>query len=113
MSGTFHETVYQIVRQVPKGKVATYGDIASLAGDPCLARAVGNALHVNPYEGDVPCHRIVNSKGMLARHFGFGGLEGQRRRLLEEGVEVADGRVDLKAYRWNSKECHVVENQQV
>ncbi|MBP5163325.1 MAG: MGMT family protein [Spirochaetales bacterium] len=110
MASFFCERIYQIVRQIPKGKVATYADIATLAGNSRLARAVGNALHVNPYEGDVPCHRVVNSKGMLALHFGFGGLEGQRRRLLAEGVNVTYGRVDLKAYRWNPEDDHVVEN---
>ena len=87
--------------------MATYADIATLIGKACLARAVGNALHVNPYEGDVPCHRVVSSKGMLAVHFGFGGLEGQRKRLLAEGVEVTDGRVDLDKYRWKLEDMEL------
>ncbi|MBR2282085.1 MAG: MGMT family protein [Spirochaetales bacterium] len=94
------EEVYNAVKLIPRGKVSTYGDIAAYLGNPNLARVVGNVLHVNPYEGIVPCHRVVNAKGHLARNFGFGGLEGQRRRLEEEGVVVTDGKVDLREYRF-------------
>lgn len=97
----FDEEVYQIVRKVPAGKVSTYGRIAAMAGRPGAARAVGNAMHRNPYEGDVPCHRVVNAKGGLAKNFAFDGSMEQKVRLEMEGVEVSgDFRVDLGKYLW-------------
>ncbi len=90
--------IYEAVKKIPRGKVATYGRIAELAGDRKMARAVGNALHNNPDPAGIPCHRVVNSKGLLAGGFAFGGVEVQAKRLEEEGVEVADGRVDLDRF---------------
>jgi methylated-DNA-protein-cysteine methyltransferase-like protein len=92
----FSEKVYQAVRQIPKGKVATYGQVAVAAGRPLAARAVGSALHQNPYP-EVPCHRVVNAQGRLAPNFGKGGYLEQKRRLLAEGVRFkSEKRVDLK-----------------
>ncbi len=96
-----YQAIYDAVKLIPQGRVSTYGDIASYLGNPGLSRVVGNALHVNPYQGIVPCHRVVNSQGRLARNFGFGGLEGQRKRLEAEGVKVLDGKVDLGVYRFD------------
>ncbi len=90
--------IYEAVRKIPKGHVATYGQIAELAGDKNMARAVGNALHHNPAPDTIPCFRIVNAKGELAGQFAFGGACVQARLLEEDGVEVVDGRVDLKKY---------------
>ena len=90
--------IYEAVMQIPKGRVATYGRIAELAGDKRMARAVGNALHKNPYPDHIPCFRVVNSKGELSGEFAFGGAGEQERLLREDGVEVVDGRVDLKKY---------------
>ncbi len=90
--------IYEAVKKIPRGSVATYGQIAELAGDRKMARAVGNALHNNPDPATIPCHRVVNSKGLLAGGFAFGGVEVQARFLREEGVEVIDGRVDLKRF---------------
>ena len=90
--------IYDAVRSIPKGKVATYKQIAELAGDPKMCRAVGNALHKNPDHNSIPCHRIVNAKGELSEAFAFGGKEGQKRFLQDEGVEVTNGRVDLSVY---------------
>ena len=90
--------IYEAVKKIPSGSVATYGQIAELAGDRKMARAVGNALHNNPDPATIPCHRVVNSKGLLAGGFAFGGVEVQARFLREEGVEVIDGRVDLKRF---------------
>lgn len=90
--------IYEAVKKVPKGKVATYGQIAELAGDKNMARAVGNALRKNPYADSVPCHRVVNAQGRLTGAFAFDGGAGQAELLRAEGVEVADGRVDLKKY---------------
>ena len=90
--------IYNAVKQIPYGKVATYGQVAELAGDRKMARAVGNALHRNPEPGIIPCHRVVNSKGELAGEFAFGGAGAQAKLLISEGVEVTNGRVDLKKY---------------
>lgn len=96
---TMYERIYDAVMTIPKGKVATYGQIAALAGNGGAARVVGNALHVNPAPGVIPCHRVVNAQGRLAPNFAFGG-DGEQQRLLEaEGVEVNDHRVDLKKYQ--------------
>lgn len=90
---TFAERIYEETARVPKGKVSTYGEIAAMAGHPGAARAAGNALHDNPYEGVIPCHRIVNASGRPASNFGFGGPEEQLRMLREEGVEIRNGKV--------------------
>ena len=94
----FERNVYKAVKLIPEGKVATYGQIAKLAGYPRAARAVGNALHRNPDETNVHCNRVVNADGRLAKSFGFGGPDEQRRRLLADGVYVVNYRVDLEEY---------------
>ena len=92
--------IYEAVKQIPYGCVATYAQVAEAAGDRKMARAVGNALHKNPDPEHIPCFRVVNAKGKLAGEFAFGG-EGAQAKLLEaEGVEVNDGRVDLQKYGW-------------
>ena len=90
---TFKERIYEETARVPRGKVSTYGEIAVMAGHPGAARAAGNALHDNPYEGIIPCHRIVNASGAPASNFGFGGPEEQLRLLRAEGVKIRNGRV--------------------
>ncbi|MCH5166095.1 MAG: MGMT family protein [Clostridiales bacterium] len=97
---SFQNDVYDAVMKVPCGKVATYGQIALMSGHRDAARAVGNALHVNPYFGLVPCHRVVNGKGALAPEFAFGGPSVQARMLEQEGVQVIDGVVDLEKYQF-------------
>jgi O-6-methylguanine DNA methyltransferase len=86
------------VKKIPRGKVATYGQVAELAGDRKMARAVGNALHRNPDPENIPCYRVVNSKGELAGRFAFGGADVQERLLRADGIELTDGKVDLKKY---------------
>ena len=99
-SNTFTQ-IYDIVRQVPYGKVATYGQIAELAGNKRLSRVVGYALHVNPDPDGIPCYRVVNRFGETSKAFAFGGEDVQRRLLEDEGVRfTAEGRVDLKRYLW-------------
>ncbi len=90
--------IYEAVRSIPRGKVATYGRIAELAGSPRMARAVGNALHKNTDPEGTPCYRVVNSKGELAAEFVFGGAQVQAEMLRADGIEVTDGKVDLKKY---------------
>ena len=94
------EKIYEVVKSIPEGKVATYGQVAALAGNPRLARVVGYALHVNPAPGVIPCHRVVNRKGKVAPAFAFGGEDVQRTLLEAEGIVFeADGTVDLEKYR--------------
>ena len=90
--------IYEAVKKIPKGHVATYGQIAEMAGNPRMSRAVGNALHKNPDPLHIPCFRVVNSKGELAGAFAFGGGKAQAELLREDGVEVVNGKVDLEKY---------------
>lgn len=90
--------IYEAVKRIPKGKVATYGQVAALAGNARMSRAVGNALHKNPDPEGTPCYRVVNSKGELSGEFAFGGAGAQARLLEADGIEVRDGRVDLEVY---------------
>lgn len=94
--------IYEAVKRIPKGCVATYAQVAEMAGDRKMARAVGNALHKNPDPESIPCHRVVNSKGELAGEYAFGGAWKQAERLKSEGVECTNGRVDLQQYRYRS-----------
>lgn len=94
------DAVYEKVKLIPRGKVATYGQIASLVGNPRLSRVVGYALHVNPEPGTIPCHRVVNRFGGLSPAFAFGGINMQEKLLNDEGVEVEKGCVDLNKYGW-------------
>ena len=89
--------------RIPKGKVATYGQIACLAGSPRAARIVGGALHRNPDQSAIPCHRVVNRFGGLAPVFAFGGRDEHMARLMAEGVKVIDYAVDLDVYGWNGE----------
>ncbi len=97
------ERVYEVVRSIPCGCVATYGQVARLAGSPRAARFVGQALHHNPHPIETPCHRVVFSDGKLAEHFGFGGASVQRELLEEEHVPfIDDMHVDLARCRWSA-----------
>ncbi|MBQ8002989.1 MAG: methylated-DNA--[Clostridia bacterium] len=98
--GDFYSQVYEVVKKIPVGKVATYTQVAEMLGNKNLARAVGNALHNNPDYTAIPCHRVVKANGKLAENYAFGGLEGQKQHLINEGVEVCDNRVDLEKYKW-------------
>lgn len=90
--------IYEAVKSIPKGRVATYGRVAEMAGDKNMARAVGNALHKNPDPDNIPCYRVVNAKGELSGEFAFGGLGAQAKLLKADGIEVINGKVDLKKY---------------
>ena len=95
------ERIYDVVCKIPKGKVASYGQVALLAGNPRWARVVGYALHVNPRPGEIPCHRVVTKDGSTSSAFAFGGADMQRTLLEEEGVTfLPDGRVDMHRHRW-------------
>ena len=90
--------IYEAVKRIPKGCVATYAQVAELAGNKKMCRAVGNALHKNPNPDEIPCYRVVNAKGELSGAFAFGGADEQANRLKADGIEVIDGRVDLDKY---------------
>ena len=92
--------IYEAVKKIPKGRVATYGKVAEMAGNQRMSRAVGNALHKNPDPEHIPCYRVVNSKGELAGAFAFGGENVQKKLLEADGIEVINGKVDLKKYGW-------------
>lgn len=95
------EKIYGIVKRIPKGRVATYGQIAAIAGNPHWSQVVGYALHVNPEPQVIPCHRVVNRFGETSAAFAFGGADRQRKLLEDEGVEFTDaGKVDLNRFQW-------------
>ena len=96
------EKIYTVVQQIPKGCVATYGQIATAAGNPRWARVVGYALHSNPFPGIIPCHRVVNRQGFPAKTFAFGGEDAQRQLLEAEGIVFEqDGSIDLEKFGIN------------
>ena len=95
------EKVYSFLKTIPEGKVVTYGQIAEYLGNRKLARVVGNILHGNPDPINQPCYKVVNRKGELAENFGdSGGIDTQKQRLENDGIEVKDYRVDLEKYQW-------------
>ena len=98
---TSFDKIYEVVKKIPYGKVATYGQIAILAGNPRWARVVGYALHVNPDPENIRCYRVVNRFGELSEAFAFGGINEQAELLKAEGVEVEDNRVNLEKFLWN------------
>ena len=102
MKNTF-EGIYDVVRRIPRGKVATYGQVALLAGNPRWSRVVGYALHVNPDPEQIPCFRVVNRLGEPSTAFAFGGINEQVRLLEREGVKFRDGRVNLAEYQWDGQ----------
>ena len=98
MSPTF-ETIWALARQIPRGRVATYGQLARWAGNPRLSRVVGYAMHDAP--PDVPCHRVVNRFGGLSDAFAPLGRVSPRLLLQLEGVAfLRDGIVDLEQFQW-------------
>ena len=99
---SFFEQVYEVVRQIPEGRVATYGQIARLVGAPRKARFVGFAMHASPgMAGGVPCHRVVFKDGSLAPGFAFGGPGMQKEMLLNEGISFIDAdHVDMERCSW-------------
>ena len=102
---TTFDLIYDVVRRIPQGSVASYGQVAALAGNPRWARVVGYALHRNPEPGVIPCHRVVMADGRVAPGFAFGGPNVQRALLEGEGVRFRDdGTVDMAVYQWRIDE---------
>lgn len=100
MEKNSYEKIYEVVKQIPKGTVATYGQVAALAGNKRWARVVGYALHVNPDPEGIPCYRVVNREGRLSDAFAFSGVNQQKFLLEADGIEVLDNHVDLEIYQW-------------
>lgn len=96
------EKIYEVVKKIPKGKVATYGQVASLAGNKRWARVVGYALHTNPDPQNIPCYRVVTKDGRPSQAFVFGGINEQINLLKEDGIEFIDDSVDMKKYQWDT-----------
>lgn len=97
------ERIYEVVRAIPRGTVASYGQVARLAGNPRWARVVGYALHVNPDPKETPCYRVVTKDGRTSPAFAFGGSDIQRAMLEADGVEfLPDGRVDMARFAWDA-----------
>ncbi len=97
---TTFEKVYEAVKRIPRGSVATYGQVAEAVGNKRLARVVGYALHVNPQPGVIPCHRVVMKDGAVCGGFAFGGAGRQAELLRAEGVAFADDtHVDMETCR--------------
>ena len=109
MDKSAFELIYDVVRQIPKGKVATYGQVAALAGNRRWSRVVGYARHANPDPEYIPCHRVVNRLGEVSKAFAFGGENRQITLLENEGIKVEDNRVDLEKYRWNCVTIEMME----
>lgn len=95
----FKDRVYALVARIPKGKVMTYGQIAALCGAPWAVWEVGQIAHYGPK--NIPWQRVVNKQGGLARAYTWGGLEGHKRALESEGIDVSeDYKVKLKELLW-------------
>ena len=105
VDAAFAEQVYEAVARIPRGKVATYGQIAAQVGDTLAGREVWDIMSCAPSGRNLPCHRVVNRTGALAPDYAFGGQEKQRALLEAEGVTfLADGRIDMTLHLWGKYE---------
>ncbi|MGA2968095.1 MAG: MGMT family protein [Candidatus Levyibacteriota bacterium] len=100
MKTSFRDKVYQFTRQIPKGKVATYGQLAKLAGNPRAGRAVGLFMKTNQDAPHTPCHRVVASDGSLTGYSGSGGIKAKKALLIAEGVRFKREKVNLSVSQW-------------
>lgn len=98
----FARNVYAIVSKIPKGKVATYGQVAAMAGNPKAARAVGMLMARNKSPKTVPCHRVIGADGFL-KGYAFNGIEAKRARLASEGIGFSGARVCMPAHAWRPR----------
>ena len=103
MKNNTFELIYDVVKKIPYGKVATYGQVAFLAGNPHWSRVVGYALHVNPDPDNIKCYRVVNRFGEVSTAFAFGGSNKQIELLKNEGVTFIDGKVDMQKHIWRGE----------
>ncbi len=105
MSKINKQLVYDYLADIPIGRVVTYGMIAEHLGSKNLARTVGNILHQNPDKDKYPCYKVVSAQGKLSQSYAFGGIECQKQRLLNDGIEVINYKIDLNTYKWNTGIC--------
>ena len=99
---SLRDKVYTITKKIPKGKVATYGQIARLAGTPKGARAIGMFMRTNPDAPLTPCHRVVAADGSLTGYSGRGGIPTKKKMLTIEGVHFKGEKVDFPLSLWNT-----------
>lgn len=99
---SFRKKVYGLAKTIPAGKVATYGQLAEMAGSPGAARAVGVCMKENPDPATIPCHRVVAANGKLTG-YAFGGVNTKKEILQKEGVTFINDRVDLTISQWDSR----------
>lgn len=104
----FDRAVYRLVRMIPRGQVASYGQIAALLGTPRAARAVGQAMKRCPAGNGVPWHRVINGRGGISLRANVGGMLTQRILLEQDGIRLVRQRVDLRRYRWRGPKRHLV-----
>ena len=98
-----YERIYAVVHRVPRGRVVTYGQVASLAGLDGQARQVGYALHATPTGSDIPWHRVINAQGRVSQRAEEGFEHVQQQLLEAEGVLFHNGRVSLEKFRWEPR----------
>ena len=95
------DKIYDVVKQIPRGTVASYGQVALLAGNPKWSRIVGYALHVNPDPQNIPCYRVVTKDGRVSSAFAFGGENEQIFLLKADGIKFKDEtHVDMEQFQW-------------
>ncbi len=112
MSGSLHGRIYEVVCRIPRGRVATYGQVAREAGLPGQARLVGYALHSLPDEANVPWHRVVNARGGISLDMELGAGRLQRALLEAEGLRFSEqGKMDLDRYSWAGTSSVLVREQ--
>ena len=111
MEKSSFEQIYDIVKQIPYGKVATYGQVAALAGNKRWARVVGYALHANPDPEHIPCYRVVNRFGEVSKAFAFGGENRQIALLENEGIKLDGNKVDLEKYQWQRVTLEMIKER--
>lgn len=102
-SSASHARIWAVVRRIPRGRVASYGQVAAAAGLPRQARLAGYALHGAPAHLKIPWHRVINAQGRISLPADSEAAGEQRRRLEAEGVVFVGGRVDLARYRWQPR----------
>ena len=97
---SYQEKIWQVVSMIPQGKVATYGQVAELAGLPRMARAVGRTLSQLPKDTQLPWFRVINAKGMISFPVDSDAYKHQFDLLADEGIGLVNGKISLKHYRW-------------
>jgi O-6-methylguanine DNA methyltransferase len=99
----FKDKVYELTKQIPQGKVATYGQLADLAGSPGAARAVGMCMKTNEHPEIIPCYKVVASDGSLTGYSAGKGVITKKEKLLHDGVKFKKEKVDLSVSQWMPK----------